>query len=111
MEAPVFGSARSACYFTRYGFFNGKKVVLQARRTNTHVEKQATLYPVILSLYTRVNSHLGGPLRQDQLMCSSAPGVLQDLSYKPLVNRVSWGVMESPILNGKQRIRFTARPD
>jgi hypothetical protein len=32
-EAPVFESARSACYFTRYSFFTGKLFVLHARGT------------------------------------------------------------------------------
>jgi hypothetical protein len=37
MEAPVFESAHTSCYFTRYFFFPGNFFVLQAQRTDAPI--------------------------------------------------------------------------
>jgi hypothetical protein len=80
--------------------------ILRARRKTGYIVARLGL-----CVPTHVSLHLGGPLRQDQLMCSSTAGVQQDPSYKSLVNFASRGVMESHISDRHHRIRFTARPD
>jgi hypothetical protein len=111
MEAPVFGSARSACYFTRYIFFTRKQVGYRPSVLNP---RRKIGYPVSgdsLSVHTAVTSHLGGPLRQVQLIVCSTLFGLQKTSFKSLVKLVTRGVREPHIRNRKRCIRFTARPD
>jgi hypothetical protein len=85
----------------------GKQVVLQARRTSTLVKKKE--YKVSgdpLCVQTHVTSHVGGPLGQDKHTVRSTPLVLQDMPYKPLVNREE-GSLIYRIGNGVSDLRRT----
>jgi hypothetical protein len=84
------GHACESCYFTQYDFFTCKQVGYRHMILCAHRKTSNTVAVVPLFVRTHVSLRLESSLiRQDQMMCSSTPGVLQDMSYKPLVNQVS----------------------